>query len=1037
MEISYQRVASLLQQQQGDLNYYNYYSGFPNPTDRRDHDVENLTVAHGNYGNSSKNAEGDDDDNDAKIGNIDHRVANNIASSSSRLMRNYTRNEIVVIPSLVSLSDDFFISDPPPAAATASSSSARRATAGRRGGRQSWNQSITQQKNDEEINEELVQQEQEGQERRSMEQNQHRHREHHPSVTLRPRPAAAAVSTNSIDRLNITIGHHTSLYNEFQYDNNHDDPPPEDWPVGPQGAPIPSHLLLQHHYYSDSHHHDCHHHGSFQEKDTSAEGSEPNIREDMLSNTAFQRSPPIAVAAVASAAASTSDMDSMPSISLPLLPSTLSSPPSPPLPPSFGRQQRPNDGGWREQRVHHPQHGRQYSRQQQQTSSSSTPSAVYINAVKFLDHAVTRLENKLSSTQTSSSSSSSSGSGRSNANNTPNLKQQQIEELESNLLIRLVEIMLHPPTATMCTPTTVVSEDNDSSNCCEYNEFDWSSHEEAGDDESRASDNHDDDDDELDDDVEEKDIMLMEGSSSSSGEINSRESRTNLTIPASHSVFSPNNSTQALPPLNQQHHYPTIGLAKLAIEQLGKMIPQRRVCQYAFKRNDIVWVCRTCQSDETCVLCHECFRNSNHDGHDVAFYHAQAGGCCDCGDEDAWSPKGFCGRHGGPSTTLKNCLGDDEVENPTKLMLNDVEPAVLGAVRAIADYLAVVVRSGVEGGYRRANPTSLLFHGATSPASPFGANTPATLEDTIPPHTTAPRGISNDDNLLPEYYDEVDGGRDRRHRRDFRRNTVADTETVQVAPLPMLHEAQFNPLLASTSSSASQLRSLNQSSIEVDMIDNPTFNKVFDPNAAGSSSSSSSSSKAASMTSNSGASKMAFDYADLAVGNNTQYKTSNVRSPARALGDLGREEHGLFLVLHCDEIHMGPPSSSSSHHYSSNSRSEVIAALKELYSAPGGGGRLGDAATGVTTGINHFTDQGVDGGGGGVGGMHTFLTTNRFIRQPDRLLLSPTRYSLFRAPQAEAILDRIVQIVKSQGDLIVWGTQEILAECGMLTSGFN
>lgn len=44
-------------------------------------------------------------------------------------------------------------------------------------------------------------------------------------------------------------------------------------------------------------------------------------------------------------------------------------------------------------------------------------------------------------------------------------------------------------------------------------------------------------------------------------------------------------------------------------------------------------VCRTCQSDETCVLCHECFTNSNHEGHDVAFYHAQAGGCCDCGGE--------------------------------------------------------------------------------------------------------------------------------------------------------------------------------------------------------------------------------------------------------------------------------------------------------------------------------------------------------------------------------------------------------------------
>jgi hypothetical protein len=70
-----------------------------------------------------------------------------------------------------------------------------------------------------------------------------------------------------------------------------------------------------------------------------------------------------------------------------------------------------------------------------------------------------------------------------------------------------------------------------------------------------------------------------------------------------------------------------------SLEKLGRYVP-RRVCQHPFRRNDIVWVCRTCQADETCVLCHACFSQSNHEGHDVAFYHAQAGGCCDCGDPD-------------------------------------------------------------------------------------------------------------------------------------------------------------------------------------------------------------------------------------------------------------------------------------------------------------------------------------------------------------------------------------------------------------------
>lgn len=80
-------------------------------------------------------------------------------------------------------------------------------------------------------------------------------------------------------------------------------------------------------------------------------------------------------------------------------------------------------------------------------------------------------------------------------------------------------------------------------------------------------------------------------------------------------------------------HFADSRQALQALEVAGKAVP-RRVCQHPFKKNDIVWVCRTCQADETCVLCHACYSQSNHEGHDVAFYHAQAGGCCDCGDPD-------------------------------------------------------------------------------------------------------------------------------------------------------------------------------------------------------------------------------------------------------------------------------------------------------------------------------------------------------------------------------------------------------------------
>lgn len=63
-----------------------------------------------------------------------------------------------------------------------------------------------------------------------------------------------------------------------------------------------------------------------------------------------------------------------------------------------------------------------------------------------------------------------------------------------------------------------------------------------------------------------------------------------------------------------------------ANDELSSLVAEdapRRVCQYAFRRNDIVWICKACQADETCVLCNDCFRGSDHTGHEVYFYHAK------------------------------------------------------------------------------------------------------------------------------------------------------------------------------------------------------------------------------------------------------------------------------------------------------------------------------------------------------------------------------------------------------------------------------
>ena len=87
-----------------------------------------------------------------------------------------------------------------------------------------------------------------------------------------------------------------------------------------------------------------------------------------------------------------------------------------------------------------------------------------------------------------------------------------------------------------------------------------------------------------------------------------------------------------------------------------------QMCGYTFSAGDIVWTCRQCQKDDTCVMCNACFQNSHTklnaegqrvplDGHDVYFnliprdLPPGQGGCCDCGDEEALNSQHFCPRH--------------------------------------------------------------------------------------------------------------------------------------------------------------------------------------------------------------------------------------------------------------------------------------------------------------------------------------------------------------------------------------------------------
>jgi hypothetical protein len=45
------------------------------------------------------------------------------------------------------------------------------------------------------------------------------------------------------------------------------------------------------------------------------------------------------------------------------------------------------------------------------------------------------------------------------------------------------------------------------------------------------------------------------------------------------------------------------------------------------------------------AICEKCYHEGDHHKHEFVMYHSESGGCCDCGDKDAWKEEGFCKMH--------------------------------------------------------------------------------------------------------------------------------------------------------------------------------------------------------------------------------------------------------------------------------------------------------------------------------------------------------------------------------------------------------
>jgi len=64
------------------------------------------------------------------------------------------------------------------------------------------------------------------------------------------------------------------------------------------------------------------------------------------------------------------------------------------------------------------------------------------------------------------------------------------------------------------------------------------------------------------------------------------------------------------------------------------------VCGLVWNANFFAYRCRDCGISPCMSLCADCFSAGDHEGHDFNMFKSQAGGACDCGDENVMKPSG-------------------------------------------------------------------------------------------------------------------------------------------------------------------------------------------------------------------------------------------------------------------------------------------------------------------------------------------------------------------------------------------------------------
>ncbi|KAI9581919.1 hypothetical protein GQX74_011414 [Glossina fuscipes] len=98
------------------------------------------------------------------------------------------------------------------------------------------------------------------------------------------------------------------------------------------------------------------------------------------------------------------------------------------------------------------------------------------------------------------------------------------------------------------------------------------------------------------------------------------------------------------------------------LDKLSSEGATQSVCGKVFKMGEPTYSCRECGMDSTCVLCVSCFKQSAHRYHKYKMCTSAGGGCCDCGDEEAWKKNPYCEQHlRGKENNTKSAIITDAI----------------------------------------------------------------------------------------------------------------------------------------------------------------------------------------------------------------------------------------------------------------------------------------------------------------------------------------------------------------------------------------